>query len=708
MKFRLNLKKRLFLVVGLVFLLTMSMCLVNYRALLRQEDWLQELATWADIDMSTNEDVIERFQALEAAFLRWNVDPGDTTWKDVERSLADVEKGLSEWKGVALKKEGLSKTSQEMDTIMARFKADLDSAHTARKEWDALVLSLKRQKDEILALLEETMDKVVDPAREDAARRRDVKGLFHWSNVDMVQNERVTIPLLSFCVAARAYLGSGGKGDAPSSYLGTLEKGAGEWSSLVKGSQELEQVAARLRDMVAGLGRTWSRMETLTRDLDADIVKAMSLVKRLDEVSRAAMDGLVDPAKDATAKGAISSADKAITMSLVQLGAAFLVVCLVVLGAKRAFLRVDALIHRLKEISIGDADLTKELAVTPVNCSALNQCGRRDCPAYGKEAHCWYEAGSYAPVVHCPKIVSGEYSSCEECAAYQKAISTEVDEISTFVNAFIRRIRSLVIQVKAQGDEVSSSADEMAGVSEEMAASAANTRREAEELSQIAGSMGEGVASVAAAMEEMTATVSEVAQNTARASQMAQGASEEAARAQEVINNLARASDKISQVSGLIGAIAEQTNLLALNATIEAARAGEAGKGFAVVANEVKELAKQTGDSVSEIDTMVKALQDGSRDALDTMDRIAEVIQGVAEFSNNVAAAIEEQTVTTNEVSENTQRVSEEVNSMAQRSEAIADSGTRTVQGAEQVKGTVTRLRELSHGLKELLSEFKV
>ncbi len=370
--------------------------------------------------------------------------------------------------------------------------------------------------------------------------------------------------------------------------------------------------------------------------------------------------------------------------------------------------KLRELIARLKELAVGEADLTKQLAVTAINCSQEINCGKPDCPSYGKEAHCWYEAGSYAPVVHCPKIKSGTYQSCEECKVYQKAIPTEIDEVSTFVNAFILRIRDLIARAKNQGEEVASEAQNLSAVSEQLANGAVEAQSQAEEVSRVAESTGESVSSVAAAMEEMTATVNEIAEHTTRASQIAQEASEETAKAQEVINNLAQAASRISEMSKLIGSIADQTKLLALNATIEAARAGEAGKGFAVVANEVKELAQQTGNSVTDIDTMVRDLQQGVSHALEAMNRISEVIQQVVEFSSNVATAIEEQTATTNEVSANTQKVSGEVSELVRMSQAIAAAGDQTAQGAEQVRGTAHKLRGLSDDLMKLLREFKV
>jgi len=90
---------------------------------------------------------------------------------------------------------------------------------------------------------------------------------------------------------------------------------------------------------------------------------------------------------------------------------------------------------RAKDLAAGEADLTRELAVRAVNCSRQMGCHEPNCPSYGREAHCWYEAGSFAGEVFCSRIKNGTFTSCEECPVYKKAVITEIDEVSTFLNA---------------------------------------------------------------------------------------------------------------------------------------------------------------------------------------------------------------------------------------------------------------------------------
>jgi len=170
--------------------------------------------------------------------------------------------------------------------------------------------------------------------------------------------------------------------------------------------------------------------------------------------------------------------------------------------------------------------------------------------------------------------------------------------------------------------------------------------------------------SVAAGAEELNASVREISEAMVKSKNTALSAVSKVELADDQAKRLNKAAEAMSGIVELIGNITGQINLLALNATIESARAGEAGRGFAVVASEVKNLANQAKQATDKIASEIGSLNGISSDVVGALDSIKQEIQNVSEYVTATAAAVEEQSTVTSEMSSSMQRAAEEAASI--------------------------------------------
>ena len=166
--------------------------------------------------------------------------------------------------------------------------------------------------------------------------------------------------------------------------------------------------------------------------------------------------------------------------------------------------------------------------------------------------------------------------------------------------------------------------------------------------------------SVAAGAEELNASVREISETMTKSRQTASEAVVRVDAADQQAQRLSAASESMGGIVELIGNITGQINLLALNATIESARAGEAGRGFAVVASEVKNLANQAKQATDKIGQEIGNLNGISADVVSALTAIKQSIQEVSEYVTSTAAAVEEQSTVTSEMSSSMQRAAAE------------------------------------------------
>ncbi|MCM3722627.1 methyl-accepting chemotaxis protein [Solibacillus isronensis] len=196
-----------------------------------------------------------------------------------------------------------------------------------------------------------------------------------------------------------------------------------------------------------------------------------------------------------------------------------------------------------------------------------------------------------------------------------------------------------------------------------------------------------------------------------------------------LVQKLAQQTEEINNISQLITSITDQTNLLALNAAIEAARAGEHGKGFAVVADEVRKLAEQSKSSANSIVNLtleIKAdtenVERAVSDSLVSVEDGVKIIANAGESFTTIVDAvtqmsmqIQEISATSEELSASAEQVTASVNEIAQSSnessgnlEMIAAAVEEQTATMQQVNAVAVTLSDNAQTLQQEILQFKV
>jgi methyl-accepting chemotaxis protein len=283
-------------------------------------------------------------------------------------------------------------------------------------------------------------------------------------------------------------------------------------------------------------------------------------------------------------------------------------------------------------------------------------------------------------------------------------------------------LRKTIEQIAGSATQLGAAAEELSAVTEEASRGMQQQNNEIEQA--------------ATAVNEMTAAVEEVARNavsTSEASnQSTQAAREGRDRVVEtvdaiqtmthdvqntslMIEGLAAQGRDIGKVLDVIRAIAEQTNLLALNAAIEAARAGEAGRGFAVVADEVRALAHRTAQSTQEIEKMVAGIQNGTGEAVSSMQQSNQRTQSTLEMARAAGVALEQITQSIHLINERNLVIASASEEQAQVSREvdrnlvnIRDLATQSAAGANQTSAATHELSRLAVDLNAMVARFVI
>jgi len=405
-------------------------------------------------------------------------------------------------------------------------------------------------------------------------------------------------------------------------------------------------------------------------------------------------------------------------------------------------------VGNLKEISQGEADLTRTLTISSNDevgelAGNFNRFVERL-----REMVLRIRAAAGDIVSATDKIrrtsqdvsngTASQAEALEDSFQAIQGIDESTIEVGNSISALLEAVEissSATLELGATIEEIVSQVDRLFSTIEEVSSSITEMSASSQQVADNLDNLSSSTEVTASSITEMDASIKEVEETAQHTNELSEQASRDAEigkttvaetiagiqairesvdDASRVIEDLGKQSGEIGTILTVIDDVADQTRLLSLNASIIAAQAGEHGKGFAVVADEIRELAERTAMSTQEISSIIRNLQSGTVEAVKAMQIGSERVREEAERSKVAEEALDKLTDSstrsaeqvksivraTQEQSRGSRQITEAVNQVANMLQQISSAVKQQSEGIQQQAQSAEAMKDISSQVK--------
>lgn len=294
--------------------------------------------------------------------------------------------------------------------------------------------------------------------------------------------------------------------------------------------------------------------------------------------------------------------------------------------------------------------------------------------------------------------------------------------IAESINHMIDQLRTVIGNIHEAATQVTTSAGDI--------------QKTTSDVSNGAEQQSLQIVQTSSSLEAMALSIQQVSKHTEQSATVAQKARSNAVQGTQAVRNtiqgmerirdqvqdsakrikrLGERSQEVGEIVQLIGDIADRTSILALNASIQAAMAGDAGKGFGVVAEEVERLAERANQSTKQIESLIKAIQSETAEAISGMEECTQEVVSGSRLATEAGQALDEIDIVSKDLTELMNSVSQATRHQATGADELSKSMSvisqvtqQTASETKQAAVSVTNLAELADALQQSVAAFRL
>jgi methyl-accepting chemotaxis protein len=359
-------------------------------------------------------------------------------------------------------------------------------------------------------------------------------------------------------------------------------------------------------------------------------------------------------------------------------------VALVLFFLRQIFSPLDKINAILKEISMGEGDLTRR-----IESSSENEMGEL----------AGYFNMTLDKIRNLIIVIKGAAANLHNVGGN---LAANMQQTAGAVYQITANIEAVKQKVTGQSASVSQTGATMEQVTANIDKLGKNVEAQTESVSRSSSAIEEMLTNI----ENVTQTLGRNAESVQELIKVSDTGRESLQRVTQDIHEIARESEGLLEINSVMENIASQTNLLSMNAAIEAAHAGEAGKGFAVVAGEIRKLAesssqqsKTISDVLKKIKMSIDTITGSTNTALEKFHAVDEQVRAVSQQETNIYNAMEEQR-------QDSRQILEAIGKLNELTHMVKHGSIEMLEGSKEVimesKILEKATAEISRGMNEM------